>query len=81
MLKCNQVTRLVAAEEYQELGVMKKMEFRLHLMMCSHCHRYVDQIKRLGSGARQRAKSLMADDEQLVRMEKNIQEDLNKSGE
>ncbi len=81
MLKCNQVTRLVAAEEFQELGMLKKVEFRLHLMMCSHCQRYVNQIKSLGTGARKKAQELEANPDQLHRMEKNIQDEVGNSEE
>ena len=74
MLKCNQVSRIVSTDDYQELGFMKKVEFKLHLMMCSHCQRYVQQIKSLGKISRENAKELEASEEQLVRMESRIRE-------
>ncbi len=76
MLKCNQVSRIVSTDDYLELGFMKKMEFKLHLMMCSHCLRYVNQIKSLGSVSREKAQALEASEEQLVRMEGKIREDV-----
>jgi len=76
MLKCNQVSRIVSTDDYHELGFMKKMEFKIHLMMCSHCQRYVDQIKSLGKVSREKAKELEASDEQLVKMEGKIREDV-----
>lgn len=76
MLKCNQVSRIVSTDDYQELGFMKKVEFKMHLMMCSHCKRYVDQIKSMGTVGRELARSLEADEEQLVRMEEKIREDV-----
>ena len=76
MLKCNQVTRIVSTDDYHELGFMKKMEFKIHLMMCSHCSRYVAQIKSLGRVSRQEAQALEANEEQLVRMEEKIREDV-----
>jgi len=75
MLKCNQVSRIVSTDDYQELGFMKKVEFKLHLMMCSHCQRYVQQIKSLGKVSRENAKELEASEEQLVRMETRIREE------
>ncbi len=74
MLKCNQVSRIVSTDDYQELGFMKKVEFKLHLMMCSHCQRYVRQIKSLGKISRENAKELEASEEQLVRMKSRIRE-------
>lgn len=79
MLKCNQVSRLVATDDYQDLGMMKKMEFKLHLMMCSHCQRYFDQIRSLGRGARAEVKALEANQEQLDRMEGHIRQEWNNS--
>ncbi len=76
MLKCNQVSRMVSTDDDHELGFMKKVEFRLHLMMCTHCQRYVDQIKSLGTVSRQKAQELEASDEQLVRMEGKIRKDV-----
>ena len=79
MLKCNQVSRLVASDDFRELGMFKKMEFKMHLMMCSHCQRYFDQIRSLGRGARQEARKLEADDQQIEKMEFRIREELNRS--
>ena len=76
MLKCNQVSRIVSTDDYHELGFMKKVEFKLHLMMCSHCQRYVNQIKSLGQVSREKAQDLEASEEQLVRMEGQIREDV-----
>ena len=76
MLKCNQVSRIVSTDDYHELGLMKKVEFRLHLMMCSHCKRYVDQILSLGLGCRQQVKDMEASEEQLGRMEGKIRGDV-----
>ncbi len=52
MLKCQDVTQLIASSAAEELGFMKRLELRLHLLMCRHCHNYADQIKALGDGAR-----------------------------
>lgn len=76
MLKCNQVSRIVSSDDYHELGLFKKMEFKMHLMMCSHCQRYVNQIKNLGKVSREKAQNLEASEEQLVRMEGKIREDI-----
>ncbi len=79
MLKCRQVTRLAATDDYQELGFMKKMEFKLHLMMCSHCQRYFSQMMSMGRQARESSKQYEAAPEQLDRMEHKIQDGLSGS--
>ena len=76
MLKCSQVSRIVSTDDYHELGLMKKVEFKLHLMMCSHCQRYVNQIRSLGRVGKQQVEKLEANDEQLARMEHKIREDV-----
>ena len=55
LLKCNQVSRLVTTDQVEDLGLMKKLEFQMHLFMCVHCKRYVQQIRSLGRGARENA--------------------------
>jgi len=72
MLKCKEVSRLVTADLVGGLGFMKKLELRMHLLMCIHCRRYVEQIKAIGRGARRLLVGKSADSEQLKRMEKEI---------
>ena len=52
MLKCSEISRLTASDGIEDFGLMKRMEFRFHLFMCRHCRNYVDQIRRIGAGAR-----------------------------
>jgi len=45
VLNCKQVTE--TAEEYldENIPFRKKMAIKLHLMMCVHCRRYIDQYQ------------------------------------
>ncbi len=72
MLKCKEVSALVSSDNLDNAGFMKKMEVRMHLLMCKHCSRYFDQIKSVGQGAKDMAHGQEADSEQIERMEKNI---------
>jgi hypothetical protein len=72
MLKCKDLTKLVAADEIEDFGFMQRMEFRLHLFMCRHCRNYVAQIRSIGQGARDLAAGDEPDGDQLQRMEKDI---------
>ncbi len=76
MLKCKEVSGLVSTDEVAELGFMKKLEFKMHIMMCGHCRRYVQQIKSLGIGARNWATGCEADPQQLKRMEDHVLEEV-----
>lgn len=52
MLRCNEVTRLCASEEIRGAPWRTRIAFRLHLMMCRNCRRYVRQLARIGAAAR-----------------------------
>ena len=76
MLKCKEVSQLVSTDTVEEMSFMKKLEFKMHLLMCVHCTRYVQQIKSLGTGARRWATGREADAQQLRRMEENVLEEV-----
>jgi len=48
MYSCREVHEFVATGMVDELGFMARMKFKMHVMMCHHCARYVRQIKALG---------------------------------
>lgn len=52
MLRCRKIGRLVATDELREAGSTKRPEVRLYHLMCRHCHRYADQLQRLGLAMR-----------------------------
>ncbi len=52
MPSCSQVTRLIASDEYLSVGLFKKLAIRLHLMMCTYCSRYRDQLRALAARLR-----------------------------
>ena len=54
MLRCKQVTTIVASDEAADAGPWLRFRIRLHLMMCRHCARYAAQIRAIGAKARER---------------------------
>ncbi len=74
MLKCKQVTHIIATGEIEELSWMKRIEMRMHLMMCNHCREYVSQIFAMGRGVK-RLFGQEEDPETLARMERDIMAD------
>jgi len=54
MLRCKQVTTLVARDDLADAGPWLRMKIRLHLMMCRHCAKYAAQIRTIGVKARER---------------------------
>lgn len=53
MLSCKEVVRAVSSD--QELSFMRRLELKLHFMMCKHCSRYLRQIKILKKSVREYA--------------------------
>jgi hypothetical protein len=53
MLRCKQVTTMVAGDELADAGSWLRLKVRLHLMMCRHCSRYVAQLRTIGDKARE----------------------------
>ncbi len=52
MLSCNEICRLVAGDELAEAGWRRRLEGRLHLLMCRYCRRYEAQLRAIGVTAR-----------------------------
>lgn len=44
MLTCREVTELASGYLDRELPLLARAQMRMHLLMCSHCRRYVDQL-------------------------------------
>ena len=40
MLNCKEVSRLVASGELERVGWARKLELRMHMMMCKYCRLY-----------------------------------------
>ena len=51
-MKCNEVSRLVASDAIARAGFFRRLQFRLHLMMCRHCRNYARQVGLIGAAAR-----------------------------
>ena len=49
MLRCKQVTKMVASDDLVDAGPWLRLKIRLHLMMCRHCARYAAQIRAIGA--------------------------------
>lgn len=76
MLKCREVAYLVASGEIAELGWMRRLEVRLHWMMCKHCRLYAAQMSKLGEMARRAWGPGTTDKAILARLESRILEPL-----
>ena len=75
MLNCKEVSRLVASDELASAGVILRLRARFHLLICRECRRYADQLRIIGTTARDMMQSLVLDTAVLARLEKSILDD------
>ena len=52
MLNCRDTTRLLSEAQERSPGVRKRLALRMHLLMCSGCQNFADQLKLLRRAAR-----------------------------
>jgi hypothetical protein len=72
MLSCKEVTRIVASGEIDEQSPFKRMQLRMHLLMCRHCRRYTAQLRTIGAMARKAWGPQTVDQATLDRLTKAI---------
>ena len=53
MLKCEQVSRLIAADEWRTARLPTRVAVRAHLLMCEHCRRFAAEIAEVGRALKQ----------------------------
>ena len=53
MISCRNVAELLTSDELAAQSRWKRMEVRLHLLMCEYCSRLARQIEQLSAAARQ----------------------------
>ena len=72
VLNCREVSRIVSSGELEQLGFVKKLRIRFHLLICRECRRYAEQIRVIGAVARVRVLSMAGDEATFARLEKSI---------
>lgn len=45
MISCREVARLVLSDEIHELSGGRRLQVRVHLLMCRHCRRLLRQLE------------------------------------
>ncbi|MBD3220456.1 anti-sigma factor [bacterium] len=71
MYSCHDVQELVTCGTVEELGAWDRLRFRMHLMMCHHCARFVRQVRSLGDAVR-RLLGAPPDPERVQRLEEAV---------
>ena len=74
MLRCSEVARMVASDEFRDAGWIRRLSLRMHLAMCRHCRRFARQVDRLGTEARRSWTATDADESALQRIEQALRD-------
>ena len=74
MMTCKEVASLIASDGLEGAWWGRRLGVRLHLLMCSHCCRYAEQLRAIGACARKRWGRQAEDSKTLQRLERDILE-------
>ncbi len=53
MISCRDVTKLITSDQVLYENWLKRLEVKVHLLMCRHCSRVVRQVESLRKSARE----------------------------
>ena len=56
MLNCKEATRLISESQERKLSLLEKMSLKFHVMMCSGCKNFSQQVPFLSQAMRAFAK-------------------------
>jgi hypothetical protein len=76
MLRCKDIVKIVSVEEPRDWR--RRLELRLHMMMCRHCRNYARQIEMLSNGVKAHFRSESNDADKIKEMEDRIVDQLKK---
>ncbi len=62
MLRCREISKLVSESMDRELPLRRRLEVRMHLMMCRMCAGFARQVRLLRRAARENPERLVPDE-------------------
>ena len=80
MLKCKDVSRLVASDELLEAGRSRRFVVWFHLLMCRHCRQYAAQLRAIAAASRKMVRDTTPDPERLAELENSINHQTREKG-
>ncbi|MGH7559711.1 MAG: anti-sigma factor [Gemmatimonadales bacterium] len=72
MPSCREVAALVASDRLDELGALRRLLIRLHLLGCDHCRRYTRELRAAGAALRRLAQRAWLDPTRLLFLKGSI---------
>ena len=79
MMRCKEIARLLASDEWREASLIRRIQIRLHLWMCRDCRRYGDQLAGMGRAARELLADPAKDQAAIDRLRSSLLADDDKS--
>lgn len=52
MYSCSEVAKLIASDEHLSAPALRRVEIRLHLLVCKNCARYKRQLRAIAEALR-----------------------------
>ena len=62
MLRCREISKLVSESMERDLPLVRRLEVRMHLMMCRLCRGFARQVRLLRRAARENPQRLGPDE-------------------
>ncbi len=53
MMRCSEIARLLASDEWRDSSLIRRLQIRVHLWMCRDCRGYGAQLTAMGRVARE----------------------------
>ena len=53
MISCRELSKLITSDQILSESWLKRLEVKLHLLMCRHCSRLIRQIQMIRKAARE----------------------------
>ena len=72
MLTCREMARRIASDEVAGASIGRRLGVRMHLLMCTNCRRFAQQMRSLGAVARRSWGGEPEDPAAIGRLEEKI---------
>jgi hypothetical protein len=76
MLTCKEVSSSIAGDGLERSGWWRRLEVRMHLLMCRYCRRYAAQIRAVNAATRGLFERTVPDRETVARLQGSILDSL-----
>lgn len=72
MPSCREIATAISVDELEEAPPLRRMTIRLHVMMCHHCRRYLQQMRSISATARELMSTPAGERESVARLKRAL---------